>query len=383
MFSRAVLVWDLLDEDGAQLFLAPLQLPSAATPALPCRGLRLPVAIDRPGHTDVALHHGKSGTAACGTHAALVRWCAALPDPWNTACLNALTNYARPAEAFRWADGQLCNGADRVRVMGVLNATPDSFSDGGRFVDQSAAIAAALAMADEGADIIDIGGESTRPAALPVDPTEEKERVIPLITALKRESASLRISIDTRNASTARHALDAGADMVNDVSALSDPAMAPLIAHTGVPVVLMHLRGTPRTMQRDTHYDDLLGNLSDFLAERAKSATEAGIAGDRILVDPGFGFGKSPRGNEEILRQLKALTSLGLPLLVGMSRKRFIGERTGVVLPDARLAGSLAAAVAAALAGASVVRVHDVRATREALAVASALRPGQTPAGGR
>ncbi len=383
MSSRAVLVWDLLDEDGAQLFLAPLQLPSAATLALPCRCLRLPVAIDRPGNTDVALHRGKSGTAACGTHTALERWCATLPDPWNTASLRALACYARPAETFRWADGQLCNCAERVRVMGVLNATPDSFSDGGRFVDRSAAIAAALAMADEGADIIDIGGESTRPAALPVDPEEEKERVIPLITALRRESPSLRISIDTRNASTARHALDAGADMVNDVSALSDPAMAPLIAHAGVPLVLMHLRGTPQTMQRDTHYDDLLGNLSDFLAERAKSATEAGIPGDRILVDPGFGFGKSPRGNEEILRQLKALTSLGLPLLVGMSRKRFIGERTGVVLPDARLAGSLAAAVAAALAGASVVRVHDVRATREALAVASALRPGQTPAGGR
>lgn len=383
MFSRAVLVWDLLDEDGAQFFLSPLRIPHPLLLPLPCRCVRLPAVIDLPSTSGVVVLHGDHGTAACGTQAALEAWSAGLPAPWQNPTRDALAAFAQPVHSFQWADGEHWDCSARVRLMGILNVTPDSFSDGGQFVSTPAALAHAVAMAEEGAEIVDVGGESTRPAAVPVDPADEAARVVPLIAALKRACPRLRVSVDTRHAGTAQRALDAGADMVNDVSALSDPAMATLVARSGVPVVLMHMRGTPQTMQRETDYDDLLGELGGFLANRVKCAKEAGIAGDRILLDPGFGFGKSPRGNEEILLQLKALTSIRRPLLVGLSRKRFIGERTGVALAGERLAGSLAAAVAAAMAGASVVRVHDVRATREALAVASALRYRQFSGRGR
>jgi dihydropteroate synthase len=268
--------------------------------------------------------------------------------------------------------------------MGVLNVTPDSFSDGGRDAGPEAAAERGLALLEAGADLLDVGGESTRPGADPVEPDEERARVLPVVEALLRARPEARISVDTRRASVARAALEAGASMVNDVSAFGGEGMPELVAEAGCPVVLMHMRGTPRTMQAHTAYDDLLGEIVDELAAAVAKARAAGVRGDRILVDPGIGFGKSFTGNELILRQLQTFRSVGQPVAIGASRKRFIGARTGVEEPARRLAGSLAAAVAAALGGAAVVRAHDVAATREALAVADAIagRPATGDAGG-
>jgi len=259
-------------------------------------------------------------------------------------------------------------------VVGILNVTPDSFSDGGRFERPEAALAHAERLAAEGADIIDIGGESTRPGAAPVDAETEMARVLPAIETIRRALPGLRISVDTRRAAVARHALEAGADLVNDVSGGRDPAMFPVVAAAAAPILLMHMRGEPATMQCDTRYGDLLGEVAAALEAAVGAAREAGVADDRILVDPGLGFGKSADGNEALLSQLGALRSLGLPIAVGASRKAFLGRRTGVSEPSARIAASVAAAVVAALEGAAMVRVHDVAATLEALAVAVAVR---------
>ena len=258
--------------------------------------------------------------------------------------------------------------------MAILNVTPDSFSDGGLHESPAAALARAGSCLAEGADLLDVGGESTRPGAAPVDEEAESRRVVPVLAALRARFPAARLSVDTRRAAVARRALEAGADLINDVSAGSDPAMLPLAAAAGVPVALMHMRGEPATMQRDTRYGDLVGEVAEALESAAERARRAGVADDRILLDPGLGFGKSAEGNELLLRQLGALRSLGTPILVGASRKTFIGHLTGVSDPAARLAGSVAAAVVAALRGAAVLRVHDVGATREALAVAAALR---------
>ncbi|RMF76040.1 MAG: dihydropteroate synthase [Acidobacteria bacterium] len=263
--------------------------------------------------------------------------------------------------------------------MGIVNVTPDSFSDGGRFVDPADAADRAEQLVAEGAEIVDVGGESTRPGARPVTVDEELARVLPAIEAIRARLPDARLSIDTRHAEVARRALAAGADLVNDVSALRDPEMAGVVAAAGCPVVLMHMRGEPGTMQRDTRYVDLLGEILDFLGERVDAARAAGIAGDRILVDPGLGFGKSPEANEQLLRQSGAFHSLGCPVLIGASRKSFIGRRTGIEPPEARLAGSLAAAVIAATEGVELVRVHDVAPTRAALAVADAVREAGAP----
>ena len=265
--------------------------------------------------------------------------------------------------------------ARRTVVMAVLNVTPDSFYDGGRHFDTVRAIADGLALAQAGADVIDVGGESSRPGAEPVSEAAELARVIPVIEGLRRV-CGVPISIDSCKAPVARAALDAGADIVNDISALGfDPAMAALVANEKVPVVLMHMRGTPRTMQADPQYHDVVREVRDFLAERLYGAMDAGIDGDSVILDPGIGFGKTIEHNIQLLRGLPVLAALGQPLLVGVSRKAFIGKILGLTA-DQRLEGSLAAAVAAVLAGANIVRVHDVAETCRAVRVADALRFG-------
>jgi dihydropteroate synthase len=227
-------------------------------------------------------------------------------------------------------------------------------------------------MAAAGAQIIDVGGESTRPGATEVDPAEELRRVLPLVRAL-RGRVDVRLSIDTRRAVVARAALEAGADMVNDVSGLRDPEMLPLLCERQTPVVVMHMRGTPRVMQRNTRYGDLIATLRGYLDDRVKSAIAGGLTGDKILVDPGIGFGKSAAGNLTILRRLPELGSLGRPIVIGASRKSFIGEVLGLPV-EQRLEGSLAVAAYASAQGAHVVRVHDVEATVRAVRMIDALR---------
>jgi dihydropteroate synthase len=258
---------------------------------------------------------------------------------------------------------------DRPRIMGILNLTPDSFSDGGRLADTQAAVAAAQAMARD-ADILDIGGESTRPGADPVPVAQEIARTVPVIRAIRDAGITTPISIDTRNAATARAAIAAGADMVNDVSALShDPEMAPLVAETGVPVCLMHAAGDPRTMQADPRYGDVVAEVLDALEARIAHARDAGISRDRVIVDPGIGFGKTLEHNLTLLRWLPVFHDLGCAVLLGASRKRFIGTVTGVDQAADRLAGSLAVALHGAGQGVHVLRVHDVAQTRQALAM--------------
>jgi dihydropteroate synthase len=263
----------------------------------------------------------------------------------------------------------------RTAIMGVLNVTPDSFYDGGRRQDANQAIADGVAMAGAGADIIDIGGESSRPGSQAVSETEELARVLPVIEGLRKQIA-LPISIDTYKSSVARAALDGGADIVNDISALRfDPAMVGLIAQEQVPVILMHMQGTPRTMQVEPHYDDVVREVRDFLAAQLYDALDAGIAAESVLLDPGIGFGKTLDHNLQLLRGLAIFAALGQPLLVGVSRKAFIGKILNLE-PDQRLEGSLAANVAAVLGGANIVRVHDVAETCKAIKVADALRFG-------
>jgi dihydropteroate synthase len=255
--------------------------------------------------------------------------------------------------------------------MGVLNVTPDSFSDGGRFLEAGAAVAHAQAMAAEGADLIDVGGESTRPGADPVPEDEELGRVLPVLERL-RELCVVPLSIDTSKAAVARAAIAAGASFVNDVTALrGDPAMAEVVAEAGVDVCLVHMKGEPRTMQEDPRYDDLVAEVRAFLEQRLAFALEAGVSAERIWLDPGIGFGKTLEHNLELIRRLGEIAAIGRPVVVGASRKRFVGALTG--RPEGeRLAGSLAAAVLAFERGASMLRVHDVAGTRDALVVAGA-----------
>lgn len=267
----------------------------------------------------------------------------------------------------------------RTYVMGVLNATPDSFSGDGVAADSGALGRRVRELVDEGPDVIDIGGESTRPGAAPVDAATELARVLPAIEAVRAHDLELPISIDTRKAVVAERAIVAGADAINDVSGLrDDPEMAELAAGTGVPVVLMHSRRARAVVTelggqyRRVRYDDVAGDVLREGLELVESALEAGIAQQALVFDPGIGFGKTPAQNVELLRNLETVRDVGLPLLVGVSRKSFIGELTRQPPPE-RLEGSLAAAVAAVAKGADLVRVHDVRATRNALAVADAL----------
>jgi dihydropteroate synthase len=259
--------------------------------------------------------------------------------------------------------------------MGILNVTPDSFSDGGRYLEARKAIARGVELAEQGADIIDIGGESTRPGARPLSAPEEIERVVPVVRELRRV-ISIPLSIDTVKAEVARAALDAGADVVNDISALRfDPDMISLIVEEKVPVVLMHMQGTPRTMQESPRYQNVLQEVKDFLRSRVAFSVERGVAPGQIVIDPGIGFGKDLEHNLALIRGISTLTSLAQPVLVGPSRKTFIGKILNVG-PDDRLEGSLAAAVAAILGGANMIRMHDVKEARRAMALADALRFG-------
>jgi dihydropteroate synthase len=260
-------------------------------------------------------------------------------------------------------------------VMGVVNVTPDSFSDGGAWLDPAAAIAHGLELIAEGAAILDIGGESTRPGAEPVSEAEELRRVLPVLEGLA--GAGARLSIDTSKAAVAAAALDAGATLVNDVTALrGDPVMAELVAERDCSCVLMHMLGEPRTMQREPRYDDVVADVKAFLAARLEFAVGQGIAEERIWLDPGIGFGKTIDHNLELLRRLDELVALGRPVVVGTSRKSFLGKITGRE-PGDRVAGTIATNVLALARGASVFRVHDVAQARDALTVAAATLRGR------
>jgi dihydropteroate synthase len=260
----------------------------------------------------------------------------------------------------------------RPSVMGVVNVTPDSFSDGGVNLRPEDAISSARRMVEEGAAIVDVGGESTRPGSEPVSAEEELERLLPVLEAIADE---LPVSIDTAKAEVARRAIELGAELVNDVTALrGDPVMAEVVAEAGVYVCLMHMLGEPRTMQQDPHYDDVVDDVKVFLEERLRSAVDAGIAEERICLDPGIGFGKTVEHNLELIRRLDELAALGRPLVIGVSRKSSLGRILGD--PDAKtgpLSASLAAAVAAYERGATILRVHDVREHVEALTTARAV----------
>lgn len=261
---------------------------------------------------------------------------------------------------------------DRPLVMGILNVTPDSFSDGNRFFSTESAVRRALEMEQEGADIIDIGGESTRPKAPAVSLDEELRRVVPVIEALAGK-LSVPISVDTYKAAVARAACAAGAEIVNDVSGLFfDEGMAAAVAEADAGLVVMHTRGTPDLMQADTHYEDLVADVKAYLRESLELAEQAGIKAARIAIDPGLGFGKSSEGNLELIRRLKEFLPMGYPILVGPSRKSFIGAITGRQGVE-RIFGTAAAVAASVLNGASIVRVHDVAAMRDVVLMAKAL----------
>ncbi|HEX8390742.1 MAG TPA: dihydropteroate synthase [Longimicrobium sp.] len=282
------------------------------------------------------------------------------------------THHAPPAGAS-WALRSRAVPLGRPVVMGILNLTPDSFSDGGQFLHPAAAVERARRMVAEGADVIDLGGESTRPGAVPVTPDEEEARVVPVLRALAGE-LGVPLSVDTRRASVARAALQAGAEIVNDVSGLADGEMAGVVARAGAGLVLMHMRGTPQTMQSLTDYADVVDDVAAELARSLAVADAAGIGRERIVADPGIGFAKTPAQNLELIVGIGRLRdALGLPVLLGASRKAFIGALLGGVPADARDAGTVGACVAGLARGARLFRVHDVRGARQALDVADAV----------
>ena len=263
-------------------------------------------------------------------------------------------------------------GLDRPLLMGIVNVTPDSFFDGGRFCDPQRAVAHALRLVEEGADLLDIGAESTRPGALPVDEQEERRRLVPVVAAVAK-AVSVPISVDTSKAEVARAAIDAGAIMVNDVTALrGDSAMVDVVAQAGAGLVLMHMQGTPDTMQHAPRYDDVVGEVAQFLAERVRFAIDHGVAKDRIVVDPGIGFGKTLGHNLDLLANLRVFTELGYPLLVGPSRKGFIGQLTDQSVEE-RGWGTAGVVALAVEQGANILRVHDVGPMKDVAKVAVAI----------
>lgn len=281
----------------------------------------------------------------------------------------------RPCFSLHWGGRQLEVGR-RTLVMGVLNVTPDSFFDGGRYCDTGAAVQRGLEMLAAGADIVDVGGESTRPGAVPVEAGEERARVLPVIGELHKRDPEALISIDTSKAEVADAALGAGATVVNDISGLTfDPEMAWTTARHGAGLVLMHIQNRPAEMQRNPDYDDVVEEVFEFLRDSVSRAVAAGVPGENIAVDPGIGFGKTLKHNLALLNRLDRLHQLGRPVLAGLSRKSFIGAVLGGQ-PEERLAGSLGAAVAAAHHGAHILRVHDVEASVSALRMADAISNG-------
>jgi len=259
----------------------------------------------------------------------------------------------------------------RPRIMGILNVTPDSFSDGGLYADPAAACRRAEALVREGADLVDVGGASSRPGADPVPEAVERDRVLPVLGEAVR--LGVPVSIDTCRAGVARAALDAGAAVVNDISALGDPGMGPLVAASEAGLVLMHMRGTPGTMQDDPRYEDVVGEVASFLKDRAGLAEGWGVGRERIVLDPGIGFGKTLTHNLTLIGAMDVLAGLGYPMLLGASRKSFLEKLTRAGSPERRVAGSVAAVLAARRRGTALFRVHDVAATREALAVFDAV----------
>jgi dihydropteroate synthase len=322
---------------------------------------------------------GEKGALALGSISQLWSAARSLADAVEDGGARALAtelarragNVEAPQQPWLLPRSRLPEG--RVLVMAVLNVTPDSFSDGGSFAVADAAVEHGLRLAAEGADLIDVGGESTRPGAQPVPADEELRRALPVIRELVRR-AKVPISIDTTKAEVARAAMEAGAEVVNDVSGLRrDPEMGTAVARGGAALCLMHSRGEPRDMQQHAAYADLLGEMQDELLEGLRRAREAGVPEERIALDPGLGFAKTAEHNLLLMRRLRELTQLGRPLLAGASRKSFLGRLSGKIAPE-RLTGSVAAAAVLALNGASILRVHDVAATREALAVVDAVR---------
>lgn len=267
---------------------------------------------------------------------------------------------------------------DRPRIAGIVNVTPDSFSDGGEHVDPESAVRHGLALVEAGADLLDIGGESTRPGAAPVDAATEIARVVPVITALA-QATSVPISVDTSKPEVMHAAIAAGAHLINDVRALRLPGALDAAAELGVPVILMHMQGEPGSMQQDPRYADVLAEVRQFLADRVLACQFAGIDPKRIVVDPGFGFGKTLAHNLALLQGLRTLTTLGCPLLVGLSRKRMFAELLGISEPKARAHASSVAALLAVQRGALLVRTHDVAPVREALALWAAVGPEAAP----
>jgi len=284
----------------------------------------------------------------------------------------ALAGHARTHFDIRMGARRLAVGPEPA-VMGILNVTPDSFSDGGQWLESSSAVAHAERLVGEGADIIDVGGESTRPGSDTVEEDDELARVLPVIETLASRF-DVPISIDTRHARVAREAVAAGACLVNDVTGLQgDPGMAAAVAETGAGVIIMHMLGEPKTMQDHPHYDHLMADICRYLRRGMQIAADAGVPEDGILIDPGIGFGKTLHHNVEILARLGQFRTLGVPVLVGPSRKRFIGELADAPAPSERVFGTAAACSLAVAAGALVLRVHDVREVRQALAVATAI----------
>ena len=355
--------------DAEALWLRPLGLlRGAAAQAMIASGDAAALAGGKTAFTLVealALREGKL-LAAPVTIAALRRWAACEGAAVADRVAGQLASLATPRKP--WAGFAL----DRPLVMGVLNVTPDSFSDGGAFVDPARAIAAGRAMLAEGADIVDIGGESTRPGAAPVSQETEIARVAPVIAALAEAGAA--VSIDTRHAAVMEAALAKGARIVNDITALSgDPASLGVVARSRAAIVLMHMQGEPRTMQREPRYANAPLEIAAFLAARIAACEAAGIARERIVVDPGFGFGKRVAHNLELLERLALLHALGCGVLLGVSRKSTIGTLSGAAEPKARIAGSIAGALQGLAQGINIVRVHDVAETVDALKVWRAL----------
>ena len=276
------------------------------------------------------------------------------------------------ARSARWRCRDLVfDLSERVRVMGILNVTPDSFSDGGRFLDPATALERAREMTGEGAEIVDVGAESTRPGSQPVAADEQWRRLEPVVTALAADPA-LCVSVDTASARVAELALAAGARIINDVSALGDPDMAAVVARSGAGLVLMHMRGTPASMQQDPRYQDVVGEVADFLTARLERARAANVAEECTALDPGIGFGKTAAHNHQLIAGLSQLTALGRPVLVGISRKSFLKEPLALGV-DQRLEAGLAATAIAVFQGATIVRTHDVAATVRAVRAAEAL----------
>ena len=297
--------------------------------------------------------------------------CRLSPDDRLRPLYAALSNYLT-IEASPWKLARRELRTDAPLVMGVLNVTPDSFSDGGRYFDRPRAVQRALMMAEEGADIIDVGGESTRPYAQEVPPEVEMRRVVPVIEDLASR-LSLPISVDTRHHEVARAALEAGAEIVNDVTGLRDPSMVEVVAEQGAGAVLMHMQGLPSTMQSDPRYEDVVGDISLLLKEGMEKATEGGVDPRCIVLDPGIGFGKAVEHNLQIILRLREFRCLGRPLLIGASRKSFIGKVLGQEAKDGK-EGSLAIASMALMNGTDVVRVHDVKETKMVARMVDAVR---------